>query len=259
MKITRQHIRKSLLAFMFLLFQDRLFHLFFSPVLAVVAAAQGIVNGSLLIYSLLFVSALFFGRTWCGWCCPGAAINEACSVIVRKRCRSGKRDKVKYLIFAVWAGVIGYAAFRSGGFHTIQPTFGLDRRSLMQDLFLSIGVVAIVVPLALRFGRYANCHYLCWVAPIMIIGTKLKDRARWPSLRLVSDPSACTNCGKCDRYCPMHLPVAAMVRKGSLQNDECLLCGSCADHCQTGAIRYAFRVRSVPTLGGGCHQHNPVP
>jgi polyferredoxin len=100
MNTNRQRIRKSLLALMFILFQYRLFHLFFSPVLLVVAASQGVVNGSLLIYALLFLGALFFGRAWCGWCCPGAALNEACSVVIRKRCRCGKGDKVKYMLFA---------------------------------------------------------------------------------------------------------------------------------------------------------------
>jgi hypothetical protein len=61
MAIKRQSIRKGLLAAMLVLFQYRLFHLFFSPVLIVVAASQGIVDGSMLIYVLLFLSSLYFG------------------------------------------------------------------------------------------------------------------------------------------------------------------------------------------------------
>jgi ferredoxin-type protein NapH len=242
MNTNRQRIRKGLLALMFVLFQYRLFHLFFSPVLAVVAASQGIVNGSLLIYALLFLGALFFGRAWCGWCCPGAAINEACSVVIRKRCRGGRADMVKYMVSAVLAGVIGYMAYRAGGFHAVEPLFGVDRRSHLQDIFLLFGAVVIIVPLALLWGRRANCHYLCWVAPIMIIATRIKERVGWPSLHLVSNPAACKDCGSCDRHCPMSLPVAAMVKRGNLQNAECVLCGKCVDHCPTGAIRFAFGV-----------------
>lgn len=242
MKINRQRIRKSLLALMFILFQYRLFHLFFSPVLAVVAASQGIVNGSLLIYALLFLGALFFGRAWCGWCCPGAALNEACSVVVRKRCRGGRGDKIKYMILAALAGVIGLMAYRAGGFHAVEPFFGVDRRSHLQDIFLLFGAVVFIVPLALLLGRFANCRYLCWVAPIMILGTRIKEKFRLPSLHLVSNPVACRDCGMCDQHCPKSLPVAAMVRSGRLENAECILCGNCIDHCATGAIRYAFGV-----------------
>jgi ferredoxin-type protein NapH len=242
MTINRQSIRKGLLAAMLVLFQYRLFHLFFSPVLLVVAASQGIVNGSLLIYALLFLSSLYFGRAWCGWLCPGAALNEACSVIIRKRCSGGKADKIKYVIFALLAGLVGFMAIRAGGFHAIDAFYGVDRRSLLQDIFLLVGAVVIIVPLAFFFGRFGNCHYLCWEAPLMIIGTKIKDKARWPSLHLAVNPEACKGGGKCDQHCPMSLPVEAMVKRGSLQNAECVLCGNCVDHCQAGVIRYAFGI-----------------
>jgi ferredoxin-type protein NapH len=242
MKINRQRIRKSLLALMFVLFQYRLFHLFFSPVLIVVAASQGIVNGSLIIYVLLFLGSLFFGRAWCGWLCPGAALNEACSVVVHKRCRGGRADMVKYIILAVLAGMIGFMAYRAGGFHAVDPFFGMDRRSHLQDIFLLVGAFVIIVPLSLLWGRRANCRYLCWEAPIMILGTKIKERVGWPSLHLIANPAACKNCGMCDRHCPMSLPVTEMAKSGNMQNAECVLCGNCVDHCPTGAIRFAFGV-----------------
>ncbi len=242
MTINRQHIRKSLLALLLVLFQYRLFHLFFSPVLVVMAASQGIVNGSMLIYTLLFLSSLFFGRAWCGWLCPGTAINEACALVVHKPCKSTSGNKIKYVVFAAWAGVIAFMAYRVGGFHAVDPFYGMDRRSLLQDVLLLVGAAAIIVPLALLLVRFANCHYLCWEAPIMIIGTKIKEAVGWPSLHLVANPAACLNCGKCDQHCPMSLPVAAMAQRGNLQNAECILCGNCVDHCQTSAIRYAFGV-----------------
>ncbi len=250
MAIKRQSIRKGLLAVMLVLFQYRLFHLFFSPVLIVVAASQGIVNGSLLIYALLFLSSLYFGRAWCGWLCPGAAINEACSLVVRKRCSGGRADKIKYVSSALLAGLVGFMAIRAGGFHAVDPFFAVDRRSLLQDIFLLIGGVAIIVPLAFFFGRFGNCHYLCWEAPIMIVGTRIKEMVRWPSLHLTVNPEACIGCGECDPHCPMSLPVEAMVQRGSLRNTECILCGNCVDHCQAGVIRYAFgipnRTSSLP-------------
>ena len=35
-------------------------------------------------------------------------------------------------------------------------------------------------------GRRAGCHTICWMAPFMIIGRKLRNLVAWPSLRLTA-------------------------------------------------------------------------
>lgn len=42
------------------------------------------------------------------------------------------------------------------------------------------------------------------------------------------------------KVCPMSLDVAKMVQAESMQHTECILCGSCADNCPHGVIRYSF-------------------
>jgi len=170
----RQNIRKFIIASAFLLFEYRLFHLFFSPVLIVFAASQGIVNGTLIIYAFLFLTSLYFGRAWCGWICPGSAINEICSLVVRKHPKGRKAHAIKYVTFALLTVVIIFMAIRAGGYHAIDPFFGMDRESVTQDILLLFGAVAIIVPIAFIFGKYSHCHYLCWMAPILIIGTRIK-------------------------------------------------------------------------------------
>jgi polyferredoxin len=165
-------------------------------------------------------------------------------VVVRKRCSGGKEDKIKYVVFALWAGLIAFMAIRAAGFHAVDPLYLVDRRSVLQDVLLLVGGVAIIVPLSVFFGRFGNCHYLCWEAPIMIIGTRIKETVRWPSLHLTVNPEACKGCGECDQHCPMSLPVEAMVQRGSLRNTECILCVNCVDHCQEGVIRYSFGIPS---------------
>jgi ferredoxin len=38
----------------------------------------------------------------------------------------------------------------------------------------------------------------------------------------------------------MSLPVESMVNKKKMENKECILCGTCIDGCEFGAIEYAF-------------------
>lgn len=65
----------------------------------------------------------------------------------------------------------------------------------------------------------------------MILGRKLGSLAHLPGLRLKVDLSACKDCKKCTRECPMCLDVNAMVQVGKMENSECILCGTCIDGC----------------------------
>ena len=47
-------------------------------------------------------------------------------------------------------------------------------------------VVGIFFGLAVLAGRRAGCHTICWMAPFMIIGRKIRNLAAWPLLRLVA-------------------------------------------------------------------------
>lgn len=66
----RQRIRIAALYFSLLLFPITLYY--FSPYIIVDAATNGIINASFIVFALMFLSALFVGRFWCGWLCPFA-------------------------------------------------------------------------------------------------------------------------------------------------------------------------------------------
>ena len=72
----RQSTRKAIIFGVFLLMPIILN--FFSPYVIIDGAAQGIINGSFVLFGLLFLSSLFLGRLWCAWVCPAAGLQEAC-------------------------------------------------------------------------------------------------------------------------------------------------------------------------------------
>jgi len=78
----RQKIRNGIILFSFFLFPAIFYYL--SPVLIIEASSEGIINGSFIIFLLLFVSSLTLGRGYCGWLCPGAGCQEAL-FLVRER------------------------------------------------------------------------------------------------------------------------------------------------------------------------------
>ncbi len=74
----------------------------------------------------------------------------------------------------------------------------------------------------------------------MIIGRKIRNLFKWPSLRLKADTDKCVNCKTCTANCLMSLDVNQMVQEGTMENSECILCGTCVDVCPDDVIAYSF-------------------
>jgi ferredoxin-type protein NapH len=238
----RQRLRRAVLLISLLLFPVILNYL--SPYVIIDGASQGIINGSFIMFGLMFLSALFFGRLWCAWGCPGAGLQEACFGVNDRPVRGGRLNWIKWGIWGVWLAVIALAAASAGGYHAVNffhltdSGISVDRPEGYIIYYLVIGTF---VGLAWAFGRRAGCHYICWMAPFMIAGRTLSNFGKWPALRLQAEPEKCTDCLQCTKTCPMSLPVNQMVKQGHMENSECILCGNCIDGCARKVIHYAFK------------------
>jgi ferredoxin-type protein NapH len=238
---TRQRIRKAIIIFAFLTFPITMN--FLSPYVIIDGAMNGIVNGSLIMFGLMFLSSLFLGRAWCGWVCPGGGMQEIVEPINRRLVNLRKTDWIKWLIWIPWISIIIWLVIRAGGYssvnflHLTESGVSIDEPLKYIMYYLVIGLFLV---LAITVGKRAGCHTICWMAPFMIIGRWIRNRFAWPSLRLVADASACSDCKTCTRNCPMSLDVNGMVKAQKMEHSECILCGTCVDNCSKDVIRYSF-------------------
>jgi len=234
----RQKLRKGIILTSFFLFPATFYY--FSPVLIIEAASKGIINGSFILFLLLFISSLLLGRGFCGWVCPAAGCQEAIFSARSKRVSRG--NFIKWLIWVPWISTIAIMSARAGGYRKIdffyQTTFGFSIGNLQGLIaYLIVLLILIVLP-AFIVGKRSFCHHLCWMAPFMILGRKICNAGRWPALYLRSDPEMCKSCHACTKNCPMSLPVEEMVATQRMENPECILCGTCVDGCRQGAITF---------------------
>ena len=237
----RQKLRKGIILFSFFLFPAIFYY--FSPVLIIQATTQGIINGSFILFLLMFISSLVLGRAFCGWICPAAGCQEAIFPARDKRVIKG--NFIKWMIWIPWIISIVILAIHAGGYKKIdffyQTTHGFsigDTSALIVYFFILL--ILIVLP-AFIFGKRSFCHHLCWMAPFMIIGRKIRNRFKWGSLQLRIEPEKCVSCQLCTKSCPMSLPVERMVNQGEMEHTECILCGACIDSCKFRVIKYAFK------------------
>jgi ferredoxin-type protein NapH len=239
--MNRNKIRNAMTLIMFALFP--LIYYYFSPYLVLMGAAEGIVAGSLIVFGLLFVASLFLGRAFCGWICPAGTMQELCVKARNKNFKNGKRNWIKYGIWLPWISLIIVMFIQAGSIVAINPLyqtyFGISITGV-ESAIIFLVIAGLIAGIALAAGRRGACHTICWMAPFMIIGRKIRNAANWSALQLESNRNLCINCKACTRACSMSLDVNAMVQKQTMENAECILCGRCVDVCPKGAIKYTF-------------------
>jgi ferredoxin-type protein NapH len=235
-----QKIRKPIVISTAILFHLLLiFHLFFSPVIIVMASYKGIINASFIVFVLILLMSLFFGRAYCSWFCPGCGIQEILSLFIKRKSKNSKALYIKYFIFAIWIGAI-VTGYIINGFRKVDITYGMTDVTIERKIILTTGAILIIVPLTAIFGQFASCKYICWQAPFMIIGTKIRDYFKFRGLRIKAGTEACNSCAVCNKNCPMNIDVMESVKEGEFKNTECILCGNCIDSCKHKVIRYSI-------------------
>jgi len=241
MNTRRQKTRRLLLLAFFLLLPITLNY--YSPALMTQGTAERVASFSLFTWSAIFLSSLVLGRAFCGYACPFHGLQM---VAERVGVRPTKRVRVlhvtKYVLWGFWVSAVVAFAVATGGWQRIDLLYLTEHVvSIDSPMNLVVYYALVGITLApLGLGKRGFCHYFCPFGVWSIVGTRLSSLMRLPRLRLRAEPGACTECGRCDRVCPMSLPVSSMVASGSIDATECVLCGSCVDECPRDAIRYGF-------------------
>lgn len=234
-------LRQTLLTVMFLFFPITIFY--FSPILPLEGAARGILAGSVVVFALQFASALVVGRLFCGWLCPAGGLQEIVSMFREKRVERKRINWIKYLVWIPWFGLFIVLVVSSGGIKQVDFFWQTDHGisvSNVPSLIIYLIVVFVFFALAVVIGKRAACHTICWMAPFMIWGRKVRNVVAWPSLKLQVENDRCTQCRRCSTACPMSIDVMALVQTGSMENADCILCGNCIRGCPQSVIRYGF-------------------
>lgn len=230
----RQRVRKGILVFSMLMFPLTFF--FLSPFVIVLSAAKGILNGSAMVFGLLLLFSIFSSRIFCGWLCPGGALQDYVSAANNRKWNSEGKNLSKYIIWTVWLSFIVFLWMRN---RPLKGNFLYLVNIDQQYIIIYAIVMSVIYLFTLLTGKRGMCHSLCWMAPFMVTGEKFADLLHIPRFRLKSVPDACVSCGKCSSVCPMGLNIAEMVKSG-IDSSECINCLECADSCPKKAIRFGI-------------------
>ena len=238
----RQKIRKLLLILSLLLFPVTLYY--FSPALIFNAGMKGVINGSFLVFAAMLVLSVPFGRFFCAYLCPAGGLQECAFAVNDKLPKQGWRNKIKYVIWSVWilAVIICYISNKKELIidFWFETEYGISVSGI-QSYVIYYGILCLILIPALLAGKRAFCHYFCWMAPFMVLGTKLRRLLHLPGLHVkVKAKQNCISCGKCSKSCPMGIDVVREMEERQVKSRECIQCGACIDQCPRSVLAYGF-------------------
>lgn len=237
MKAKRQRVRFFVLTISFLLFPVIIFY--FSPYLIVLGAFQGVLAAAGIMFAIQLLLALVLRRAVCGWVCPVGGLQDIESQSLSKPFRKTRLNLLKWAIWVPWIASVVAGFIVAGGIQTVDLFYHTDHGisvSDLQTLAIYFGIVAIFFVPNIFLGRRAMCHSICWMAPFMIIGSKIGGTFGVSQLHVDAEPDACISCGKCNVACPMSLDVESELKKGCIDSAECIQCTACCDACPRDAL-----------------------
>ena len=256
---------------------QRFFH--FDPLLALVSIVSARLVYAYFAFALITVAVtLIFGRVFCGWVCPLGAVHQFSSFVFKKTkfLKPPREDKASlapkyYILITVLVGAVfgldlaGYLdplSFLTRSFalavlpslaHALSSLngalYGLGitglARTISQTLenwtihttFIqgfSIGLLFLgAIALNARKERFW-CRFLCPT------GALLGLLSRWNLLKLRIDDEKCIKCGLCTQHCETQ---AHPYPNDKWRSGECIYCQNCASICPTAAIGFRLSVR----------------
>lgn len=199
------------------------------------------VSGVLLLWVIVTLLAVFLGRAYCSHICPITGLFSFISYVKNNRnILSIEYPKLmgKIILF-FWFAAPAYVILRNIGNYT----GFLQKEEIYSKLSVNLyySLFAISGILANTYGKTSTLHYTCPFASFMISANRFGRKLGIPSLCFSYDKKLCRKCGACVKKCLVNRDIPRMIHSDSINFEECVQCGYCAEKCQHAAITYDWR------------------
>ncbi len=217
---------------------------YFSPYVSIDGAMNGVISGSVIVFVIMLLTGIFFGRAWCSYVCPAAGIGDICLLINNKPVKIKRLAVIRFIIFTIWFLVLITSFILTGGIKEINPLH-LTENYISVDIGMKFIIYYMVLMiffiLDITVGRRGACHSICWMSPFLMAGTLIGRMLKTPQLKVKTVNSECIECKRCNNKCPMSIDVLEYVKKGKINSLNCILCGECVDICPKKVLSIKWR------------------
>jgi polyferredoxin len=237
-----------------------------------VPAVLTLLSGSVIVFAVLVVLTLLFGRVYCSSICPMGVFQDIASWAAKRMAKKGKRKRYKYspdktiLRWAVLAvtivafiagfpfllGLIDpYSAFGRIIVDVFRPVY-MAGNNLLESIFshfgnytfykveifiMSIASFAIGIVTFLAIGFLARKYGRIYCNTICPVGTVLGFLSRFSLFKVRIDLNKCTTCGVCASKCKSSCIDSKNHR---IDYSRCVNCFNCLGACREKAMSFAL-------------------
>lgn len=180
---------------------------------------------AIILFSVLIIITLIFGRIYCSLFCPLGILQELAALIIyRKKNEAGKNHIFKYILSGLVFGVLIAGSVLFIRYTDPYTIFG----SAISGTVFGITAVFIILTIVFFKNRFF-CTNICPVGTILGLISKF-------SVNKIHMSKECISCGMCERNCP-----AACIDAGDnkIDNERCIKCFKCISVCPKDAIKYS--------------------
>ena len=189
---------------------------------------------AMVIFGFALVLSLLLRKSFCAWFCPLGGPSEwlwrlGYRLLGREvrppRWLDIPLRSCKYLLLAFFAWIISQMSIAAIGAFVHSPYYRISDVKML-TFFTEISPLAASILLVLVAGslviRHFWCRYFCpYGALVGLLGLL-------GPTRIMRNTATCTDCGRCARACPHHLPVDG---KTIVRSAECSGCLACTQVC----------------------------
>lgn len=217
-----------------------------------VQVIPGILSGYMIIFALIILFTLFFGRVYCSILCPLGLFQDIVALSASSTTRLGFMKAKPWLratvmVIFIASLVAGLPALFSlfepySIFGRIIACFISSGRAIWRivcgdTISFSIGFM----PMMISFAMFAVISFMAikhgrlWCNTMCPVGTILGYLSRFALFKIYIDKNACVRCGLCERICKSSCIDSSKYR---IDASRCVVCFTCIKKCKHNAITF---------------------
>lgn len=189
----------------------------------------------IIIWGIMLIATVFLGRVYCGFCCTYGIYQDWIGVLGRKIFKS-KFDTLipeklhNILGYLRYVTIIVWLFFATSFFATkVLALIGGPSPNVLINIIFSREVVTTATIASLVIFTIMSlivsrpyCKYLCH-------GSVQAGALSFAKLvKLERNPNKCVKCGRCEKVCPMKVPITRLEK---ICTNNCVACYQCVHAC----------------------------